>query len=218
MQTFKITFKLKNQISFIDIPTFDGVLAYAYAKEKLPGCDFAQKLSFSKDEILDFSEMPISKHEKGYFLASFMFFDESKAIEHIQKWRKRWDNKHDYIADFDGKVRKVRIDAADFKSYDIPLRVIAIDKIWFYFVSENVNEVERLISRHIYFLGKKRSQGYGEIANFEIEKSDFDFKTIFRPIPIDFVEKNSTFVSEIRYCSWQPPYWLPENFTQCAVK
>lgn len=219
MQTYKIIFKLLTPVSFIDIPTFDGILSYAFAREKLKGQRFVQKLNLTKEEILDFSEMPIAMHENGYFMASRMFWDKSKAIEHTQRWRKRWANKYDGIADFGNKIRKVRINSSEFKSYDMPLRVMSIDSVWFYFQSESMQEVDRLVRKWIYFIGKKRSQGYGEISFFNIKKAEFDFSKIFRPIPseslkIDFQKFEKI---EIRYCAWKPPYWLPENFAQCVV-
>lgn len=219
MQTYKIIFKLATPVSFIDIPTFDGILSYAFAREKLKGQGFAQKLNITKEELLDFSEMPIVMHEKGYFMASRMFWDETKAVEHTQRWRKRWANQHDEIADFGKQIRKVRINAGAFKSYDMPLRVVAIDKVWFYFQSESMQEVNRLVRKWIYFLGKKRSQGYGEISFFNIEKADFDFSKMFRPIPAESFEIDLQKFEkiEIRYCAWKPPYWLPENFAQCVV-
>jgi hypothetical protein len=152
-------------------------------------------------------------------MASRMFWDETKAVEHTQRWRKRWANQHDEIADFGKQIRKVRISAGEFKSYDMPLRVVAIENVWFYFQSESMQEVDRLVRKWIYFLGKKRSQGYGEISFFNIEKAEFDFSKIFRPIPAEsFQHDLQKFENiEIRYCAWKPPYWLPENFAQCVV-
>lgn len=217
MQTYKITFKLATPISFIDIPTFDGILSYAFAREKLKGHRFVQKLNIEREEMLDFSEMPIAIHEKGYFMASRMFWDETKAIEHTQRWRKRWANKHDKIADFGKNQRKIEINKGAFKNYDMPLRVVSIDKVWFYFQSESMQEVDRLIRKWVYFLGKKRSQGYGEISSFDIEKAEFDFSKIFRPIPVELFEIDLKKFEkiEIRYCAWKPPYWLLENFDEC---
>jgi hypothetical protein len=219
MQTYKITFKLATPISFIDIPTFDGILSYAFAREKLKGQGFAQKLNISKEEMIDFSEMPIIMHEKGYFMASRMFWNEAKAVEQTQRWRKRWANEHDHIADFGKQIRKVRINAGEFKSYDMPMRVVAIDKVWFFFQSASMQEVDRLVRKWIYFIGKKRSQGYGEISFFNIEKSDFEFSGAFRPIPAEIfgIDLERFGKMEIRYCAWRPPYWLPDNFEQCVL-
>ena len=217
MQTYKITFKLATPISFIDIPTFDGILSYAFAREKLKRQEFAQKLNLSKEEMLDFSEMPISMHEKGYFMASRMFWDENKAVEHTQRWRKRWANQHDVIADFGKHIRKVRINSSEFKSYDMPLRVVAIDEVWFYFKSEVLSEVDKLVRKWIYFIGKKRSQGYGEISSFDIKEVDYDFNGAFRPIPASLFDLNRFKKVEVKYCAWKPPYWLPANFDECIM-
>lgn len=219
MQTYKITFKLATPVSFIDIPTFDGILSYAFAREKLKGQGFAQKLNITKEEMINFSEMPIIAHEKGYFMASRMFWDESKVIEFTQRWRKRWANKHDKLADFGKKIRKARINSGEFKSYDMPLRVLEINEVWFYFQSKSFPEVDRLIRKWIYFIGKKRSQGYGEISFFNIEKSNFDFSGIFRPIPIKLMKTDleKEFKCQIKYCAWQPPYWLSTNFEECYI-
>lgn len=216
MQTYKITFKLATPVSFIDIPTFDGILSYAFAREKLKGQGFAQKINIAKEEMIDFSEMPITMHEKGYFMASWMFWDETKAVEHTQRWRKRWANQHDKIVDFGKNQRKIEINKGAFKSYDMPLRVISIDKVWFYFQSDSIQEVDNLVKSWIYFIGKKRSQGYGEISYFNIEQVDFDFSKIFRPIPVELSEYNLKEV-EIKYCAWKPPYWRYENFNKCIV-
>jgi hypothetical protein len=217
MQTYKITFKLATPIAFIDIPTFDGLLAYAHAREVCKPTGFVQKLSIAKEEMIDFSKMPIAMHEKGYFMASRMYWNEKEAVEHTQRWRKRWDTKHDELADFEHLKRKVRINSSEFKSYDMPLRCVSIDKVWFYFQSNSLPEVDRLVRKWIYFLGKKRSQGYGEITFFNIEKAEFDFSGNFRPIPIEFCDINKPGEYNVQYTAWRPPYWLPDNFTQCVV-
>jgi len=217
--TYKITFNMNTSIAFIEPPTFDGVLSYAHAREMLPGQEFMQKLNIEESEILDFSGMPLVMHRDGYFVASRMFYDDSAAIEDTQRWRKRWEHKHDAMADFRGHVKKVRINAGEFKSYDVPLQVVNIDQAWFYFQSENIGDVQRLVEKRIYFLGKKRSQGYGEIASFTIEESEFDFSTTYRPIPVAESRVAGLIRQgvKVQYTGWRPPYWLPRNHAYCVV-
>jgi hypothetical protein len=214
MQTYKIIFKINTPIAFTDTPLFDGILSYAYAREVL-GDKFTQKLSLN--ESIDFSGMPVEM-EDGYFIASKMFWDEKAAVEHTQRWRKRWANKRDSLADFGKLKRKVRVDSGEFKSYDIPLSCLSVPEVWFYFKTGNVEEVSRLLEKWVYFIGKKRSQGYGEVADFAIEKSDYDFPIGFRPIPADLIDiSNLQGKINVRYCSWKPPYWEPGNFSDCIV-
>ena len=218
-KTYKIIFLLNSPISFLDTPTFDGVLSYAYAREILPDAAFSQKLNIDKSEIIDFSNMPIEIHEKGYFMASKMFFDETNGVESIQKWRKRWANKYDNIADFGKQQRKVDVARGAFKSYDMPIIVKHIPVVWFYFKTDNIYEVKRLVSKHIHFLGKKRAQGYGEILKFEIEQSNYEFVGAFRPIPLRLADVDINKFEDVKFthCAWKPPYWMPENFDMCAI-
>ena len=223
MKTYKITFKLLTPISFINIPTFDSVLSYAYVRDIKRGKGFIQKLSYDKSEQVDFSGMPIEMHPGGWFVASSMFWDHERYVEFTERWRKRWANQHDHITDFGKKMRKVRINASEFKSYDMPINVAAIEKVWFYFRTNNLPEVDRLVRNYIFFLGKKRSQGYGEIGFFNIEPSEFDFEnTIYRPIPEEKIDittmlQNSNNSMRSQYCSWRPIYWDPQNFALCFV-
>jgi len=212
---YKITFHLTDPICFIDRPVFDSILAYAYVKEK--NGFVAQKLNLTKEEMIDFSLMPLKLHKNGYFIASQMFFDE--AINFTGSWKKRWDNQHDYLVDFgEGKKRKIEINKGEFKSYDMPLNLYSIPEVYFVFDSDNVNEVERLIEKHIAFIGKKGSQGYGMFDTFSIDEIDLDFdKNILRPIPVEFLIGKDKEGYEIKYTSWKPPYWLPINFEVCGV-
>ena len=209
---YRISFFLSSPISFTVKPTFDSILAYAFVKEKfrvLP-----QPMSLRKDEIIDFSDLPIEKHKNGYFLASRIHYDKDKSIESCDRWRKRWDNKNDRIAHFGkGKRKRVKIDAGDFKSYDIPFLTIRTPKVWFFFESINVEEVDRIIAKHIHFLGKKRSQGFGEIRDFSIE--ELPSSRIVRPIPEKFFPDSTG--REKQYCSWKPPYWEQLNMELCVV-
>jgi len=217
--TYKITFTLLTPMAFIELPTFDGVLSYAFAREKMreSKAGFQQKLNYEPDELIDFSDMPITMHSNGYFMASSMFFSDIEILEDTQRWRKRWDCKNDKIADFGKNKRKIDVSRGKFKSYDMPLSTKLIEKCWFYFQSEHIKEVERLVFKWIHFLGKKRSQGYGAIKGFKIESAEFDFNKTFRPIPTKFINTGNFEKVNFNYCAWRPPYWLPANFENCIV-
>lgn len=217
-KTYKIIFTLASPVSFIDTPTFDGLLSYAFAREELKGKPFTQKLNIEPDEMIDFGRMPIAIHPNGYFMASYMFWDTEKAVQHTQHWRKRWANEHDQIADFGKTQRKVQINKGAFKSYDMPMRTVAISEVWFFFQSDRLEEVKELTEKWIHFIGKKRAQGYGEISSTTIQEAEFDFSKIFRPIPAElFTPDLQNIDIKFRYCAWRPPYWLPANFAECVV-
>jgi hypothetical protein len=218
-KSYKITFQLSTPLSFISPPTFDGVLSYAWAKEIL-GDNFTQKLHIPQDEMVDFSKMPIAMNEKGYFMASVMFWDKENMTEFTEKWRKRWHTTHDHLV---SKPVKIRVQQGQFKSYDVPYDLKDIRNVWFYFQSDDVEQVRYLVHTWIHFLGKKRAYGNGLIDSFDIEKSDFDFNAQpFRPIPQSLVDvseivKTPNFKFLIAYCSWKPPYHAPENMAECIT-
>jgi len=216
-KTYKIIFTLSTPMAFIDLPTFDGILSYAFVRDLNGDKPFVQKLNYEPDELIDFSKMPVTMHEKGYFMASSMFYGDCEILEETQRWRKRWDCKNDEIADFGENKKKIDISRGQFKSYDMPISTKLINQCWFYFQSTQVKEVERLVSKWINFLGKKRSQGYGEIKEFRIELFNFDFNQVFRPIPTIFFDSTAINEQNIKYCAWRPPYWLPANFEKCIT-
>lgn len=214
METYKITFKLDTPCCITDMPTFDGLLAYCHAKELNGNKPFVQKMNYPKDELIDFSTMPVEMHENGYFMASSMVFNKDEAVKFIERWRKRWANKYDKLADFGKTKRRVSVSNGQFKSYDAPIELTDVEQVCFYFRSNDVDKVKYLL-RHLYGIGKKISQGHGLISDFKIEKSDFDFTGTFRPIPLKFFEMNEQ--CNVAFCSWRPPYWMNENFDVCAI-
>lgn len=215
---FKITFELGSPISFTTRPTFDAILAYAYVHDMLGYVP--QFLNISESGVLKFENLPIKRHEKGYFLASYMQYDESIAIESIEKWKKRWANKYDYLADFGkGKKRSISIQSGEFKSYDVPFPIIDIPEVWFYFDSDNIAEIDRLIDNYVSHIGKKRSQGFGYIKSKKLEIIDYNpFENdIIRPIPFEFIDKEKFPNVELDFTAWKPPYWNSCNFELCAI-
>lgn len=210
---YKITFNLKSPVSFIDLPTFDGVLAWCYMKDKYGIVE--QKLTI--DNVESFEDMPLCKHPDGYFIASWMQYDKAKAIEYTGSWKKRWANQHDHLADFGKKVKKVRINAGEFKSYDMPVVLQNIKTVWFYFASDNIERVRYLVANHLWGIGKKTAQGYGEVESFQIEEIEYNpfLSEVIRPIPVNESDLANLQKLSVRLMGFRPPYWLPENQGFC---
>jgi len=157
-------------------------------------------------------------HKNGYFLASTMFFDEN--VEFTERWRKRWDNRNDFKVDFKKQKRKIQINRAEFKSYDMPYSLNSIPKVWFYFQSTNIDYVRYLLFEYLLGIGKKIAYGNGIIDNYTIETTDFNFNTVFRPIPKRFVSEDMIMKGQsvnLMYCAYKPPYWNIDNFDDCLT-
>jgi len=226
---YKITFKLKSPICFIDIPIFDSILSYCYMKEYHSDKMVFKDLTISKDNLIDFrkfNDFPIKLHESGlYFISSYMFYDTEKYKNFTGTWKKRWANQYDFIADFGKNKRKIDINKGKFKSYDMPLNLHSIKEVWFYFDSDNIKKIEYLIYKHLFGIGKKTSQGYGEIQEMSIEQIDYNpFEKTIRPIPIKSLnlsdsEKTKLMIEgKIKMSCYYPVYYNIEAMEFCLCE
>jgi hypothetical protein len=205
--TYKITFNMTSPIVYMTLPIFDSILAYAeYCLER--------KISDAKtphgSEINEI-KLPLEKHpDYDFYLASYMFSDHIE--EGLEAWRKRWDCRHDFMADFGKSKRKINTASGEFKSFDIPLVTQSAQKVWFYFDGDPF-EVDFVIRNGLNGIGKKTSHGFGWFSDFEIEESKENL-TLCRPLPIEFMKTN---LKELRgysiltsFGSWRMPYWKAE--------
>jgi CRISPR type IV-associated protein Csf3 len=144
-----------------------------------------------------------------------MMFDEELATEFKGSWKKRWNSKNDHLVNFQKRVKKIRVNAGEYKSYDMPIVLHNIKQVWFYFASHDVARMEELISKYLFGIGKKTSFGQGEIEKFVIEAIDHNpFEQVIRPIPANIDDVRSGKLS-VSLMGWKPPYWLPQNQTFC---
>lgn len=216
MQTYKITFNMSSPLAMQQTIMFDGLLGYAYFCENGPKED--QNIGrLNNDKPFDFSGMPLEMHQDGYHIASWLFYDKDESAEQVHRSFKKWDESMDYMVEFGKSKKQIAIDRGEFKTTQIPFRVINTPKIWFFFKSCNVGEVERLIEKHIAGIGKNISRGYGFFSSFIIEECNDEFEgNILRPIPAK-EGFDVTPGSIYEYRAWRMPYWSPDNFTLCRV-
>ena len=239
--TKKVTFNLLDNKFSQSFPlTLDGVLSYYYVKDIFTTYsgrerylktlqdgehkDFISKLSILQSVPQDLSLNPIKQIQFNdmpivmlpYPKASWLYFDT--FAEYSENWRKRWNNKMDFLCDFGSKKRKIKIDSGANKSYDVPINVIVTDKLIGYVEVTDLEYFTYLIQQTTH-IGKKSSQGLGIVKNVIIEDSDFNINSICRPIPESFVTKEMLINSSCRssYLAWKPPYWFPDNFAECLI-
>jgi len=201
---YKITFDMLSPIIYYDLPILDSIISYCKYREQMQFSDFHTPHGA---EIIDF-ELPIRKHELGFYLASYMCFDTS--IEGEDAWRKQWESLYDDIVDF-GKARKrINIGSGQFKSYDIPFVTQHSKKIWFYFDGD-AKEVAGLISAYLAGIGKKSVIGYGAFSGFSIEPCNSEQMLYYRPVPVSAFMNMSGFQTHTKIGRYYPPYWLPSQ-------
>ncbi len=209
---YKITIEFGSSLIFDHIPTFDGLLAYAAVREELGQEGMKSATSLTAEEI-EWSNglIPLRQDERGVFMASWLLWDENAHAQGGVSWKKRFEEKHSHLVDFGGKRRKVKINAGQFKSYNVPMTTHSIRQGWFFFQTDDLDRVINLFDTHICGLGKKRSQGYGDIVGYDIRPIDYDpfSGTVIRPVPTDDPEEEGILMA------WRSPYWEPSNFAVC---
>lgn len=204
--THKITFNMTSPISYMTLPIFDSILAYAeYCMRR--------KISDAKtphgNEITE-EPLPLEKHPNyDFYLASYMFAEHIE--EGLDAWRKRWDARHDQLANFGKARRRINTASGEFKSFDIPVVTQSTKAVWFYFKG-NADGVE-LILKELNGIGKKSDIGFGWFSDFEIEDAKEDM-TLCRPLPMEFVKTNLKELQGLSlssgFGSWRMPYWKAE--------
>jgi len=82
----------------------------------------------------------------------------------------------------------------------------------------DVEQIEDLLGG-VYFIGKKRTAGFGEVTNWSVTEDNDSNGLIglngdpLRPIPADRFDGDKTF--PIIDAAWKPAYWNPENRAAC---
>ena len=101
----------------------------------------------------------------------------------------------------------------------MPIVLQNIKEVWFYFASNDIDRVRSLVNNHLWGIGKKTAQGYGEIESFEIEEIDGNpfLSSILRPIPVNNTDLENLKNLSVKMMGFRPPYWLPQNQAFCLV-
>lgn len=224
-QILQVKFEMAAPFSTIDYLRFDGVLAY-FSLVELLGPDFYNLAGTTAFPVID-APLPLEKGRtsdgKWWWHASFGL--NSFHRDQITRWKKRWSDEHDDLVRFDGKKARIAHKASYFKAYDMPLVIKNAAEVLFC-CHGNLAEVERLLWP-CKFVGKKRSQGYGEIKKISITETSEDWSCWFTPndvpksdnrpsrsIPVDMKSFNGG-SAKFREMAYKPPYWHPENTAWC---
>jgi len=215
----QIKFVMAAPISTIDEIHLDGIIAY-FSLLDLFGEEF---YNMQAEHLFD-PPCPFEKCSNGkHFWWNASFAMASYYREYVVRWKKRWDEEHDDLVDFGNRQQKIAHKHSFFKAFDMPMVIRNAQELLFC-CRGNQEEIERLLS-NCHFVGKKRSQGYGEIREIIISDTDTDWSCWHengkpsRAIPItpeqmmDLAKKGEKIISV--GMAYKPPYWHPDNKTFC---
>lgn len=149
------------------------------------------------------------KAENWYWSCSVADFPEGMEMDQSH-WASRFDggksDLREYV-DFAGKSEKINITAGRHKSYYCPQPLVVASVIrWFAFGAPKM--IAKLL-RKVNYLGKKRSQGHGEVFRWEIHEAGKDVScwrdgSPNRPLPIPTSGPGEF---QTGFKRLRPPYW-----------
>ena len=186
-EKLKITAKMRSQVCFSEYLRFDCILSAAKAKDILANSYYSQGKQCGDIQLVikTLSKFLKFNEQLGVFHASCAMSDN----EFVTAYSKRWNSGFDRAVKFKGKGRQ-EIDTARgfFKAYRNPIVYHSMPEIVFYAVGDKA-EIERLL-QNIAYLGKKSSQGYGEVAEWKVEiidsdQSILDGDKLMRIVPVE---------------------------------
>lgn len=210
----KITAHLQSGIIAPEGMPLDGVLMFQKIRER-DGFQFVTTTEDIFPETDNPIELPFAKHNDGrsdWFWACSFAVWPNNTVHGTDYWNKRFDLNLAGLIDWKGKVQKIDTSQGKFKPYHMPVFYRMAPTIHWYAVG-NKPEIERLL----YFcthLGKKTSQGWGAVRQWNIESYSFDWSIsdgvkLLRPIPK---------VGTGRFNGIRPPYRLEKNQFECVFE
>lgn len=189
----------------------DSIVRTACVKDKL-GSAYYDLPRFEKSkEVSELAHvtLPIMR-VRGAFLSSEARYYIDKTI--TDKWRKRFNEME---AEQYKEIRTYRVDGGAYKNYNMPIELTYPKGGTISWIVIGIqDELQRLLDQHIKFIGKKGSQGWGEVSRWEIVPTT---KKGVRLFPAELFKRLSD--QEIYYHETvNPPYNNKKNIKKCVVR
>ena len=214
MKNLQVTARMATAIAVSDnwSPMLDGLLQWLWLDERGLATSNPQS-----NQIIE-APIPLRKDcikEVEFWACSAPFYQQQ--IEEKTRYRKRWDYQ-DKHCNWGKKKAKVNSSEGHTKSYDLPLRIVETPRIDWFCVG-NPDEILSLLAR-CQNLGKKRSQGKGQVYKWEINEIDEDWSLyrngkLTRPFPLELVDDPMGY--DFMRWGWNPPVWLLSNQVTCLM-
>lgn len=209
MQTFKVTFYLRSQAVITDDIYLDSLISSAKCKEIVKEGYFNNGKQAGDIKVIRNTLDPIIAREYDVYKCSKLFFNDLHAVSN---YAKRFEHKYDKRLNTTKKIDEQR---GFFKSAYNSL-CYCLDTSPYAFCVGDIEEIQRLFINNLTFIGKKSSQGYGQIQKIVFEEiGSFPWihkNQLVRNIPAKYAEKFKNKCecdfAEIPLIS---PYWRNER-------
>ncbi|MGO0987464.1 hypothetical protein ACTPEW_16140 [Clostridioides difficile] len=224
---FKVIMHMGAPIATTDDIILDSLISAAICKESYSEKYYSGMNDYgTKEEIESMLDDILDKKMRVYCT--------SKGIgdnrEYTSSWSKNFDSANSELIRTKEKGKKrelqrVRTVSGHFKEYHTQIVLKSYKTLTFY-VRGDKEKIKRLLENNINFVGKKSSQGYGEILKYEFldcveDYSLFDKQgNIMRNIPFAEIMKLEKTLSEenfLKECPIIPPYWRNDHKELCIL-
>lgn len=207
-EPLKITALLTSPYVSTDYIFFDALISSAVWQDCMG--DNAFNIPENKTDIFCIS-LPLKRigTKEPFYAASIGF--PKHSVEGTARWRKQ--------TDIESK-KKIRIGSGEYKRYDMPMPYTSAEELIFY-ANGNKEEIKRLLE-YIPGIGKKRTQGYGNVRSWKVESSINDWSVVkdgipMRPIPVSEAEIFDLKCDVEMFFSINPPHWHKKMMTLCYM-
>lgn len=216
MRPLKIAFQMSLPYSCLDPFHLDSLLAFFSLQEMLGECFYTNDDSQVIHAPLPLARTVVNQEKDIWFWHASAGISEV-LYEEIASWKKRWDDENDdLVQEKRGGSLKIDHKRSFFKSYSMPLVITGSKSIHFYVVG-NEQEIRKLLSNCTH-IGKKRSQGYGEVKKIEIHDTNDNYSCWIADKPMRAMPAHNVDVSKfpmLQRMGYRPPYWHPINMALC---
>jgi len=219
MRAYKLEVSFYSPLILYDLITLDALVAYALAvKYNNRKGFFCNPQAVKQDNNIIKHELQhlITHHTPLYPIIMASYIQPVLKIEYLDSWKKRFESKYAGLADFGKARRRVDTSSGKYRSYNMPLPAVVVQKAFFVFIGKS--DVADMINDYIVGIGKKRNQGFGWIRDMKLSNADYTCFDIarMRPVPEEIAKKHDI-KGMLKYCAWQSPYWLRDNMCKCIV-
>lgn len=205
-----ITAKLRTGILCDEWLPLDGIVYYQLMRDRF-GAQVATLPGGNKGSSAPDAEMPFAVIPSGdawYYACSWAYPTANWWIcEGTDSWNKRFAANHSDIIDFGDKNGVVETRKGQYKAYHMPIFYKVAAEISWYCVGDA--DILKYLLAHTPYIGKKRSQGWGNVISWHIESADNDYSVmkdgkLTRGVPL----QDAPYPCEEMYYGLHPPYYV----------
>jgi CRISPR type IV-associated protein Csf3 len=219
LEPVQITAHLRTAVVADQWLPIDGVLLYQVHRDQEGPQDITIPGAYSCNGV---STLPLDIVDPGsptwFYRASWA--EWGPYADGKDFWTKHFDNDKADLIDFGGKRGKVIIESGQYKAYHVPIYYRSALWVKWYCVGD-LREIRDLLLC-VTNIGKKTTQGWGRVAEWDIAPIDNDYSIekdgrLMRGVPAGMPIDGRVYIGQVGNYGIRPSYWYRDNQTQAVL-